>query len=176
MCIALCTELLTANPYDQAVWCLKTRALTMQNYVDDLDFEDEGAAEVLLDENATATLPRPGTSLNRPKTQSNAPGQPGMGMRPVSASGRPLSGFARPGTGSARPDSKAGLSGALAGNKPGTSRPMTALGRLVRLGTASMVQDAGGPFINADRLDLRKYAQRPALSRALLDYLLYEHA
>lgn len=172
-CVALCSELLSTNAFDQAVWCLKTRALTMQAYVDDLDFEEEGAADVLLDENATAALPRPGTSLNRPKTQSNTPGQPGMGMRPVSASGRPLSGYARPGTGSARPDTKAGLSGALAGAKPGASRPMTALGRLVRLGTASMVQEAGGPFINADRLDLRKYAQRPALSRALFDYILY---
>lgn len=172
-CAARCTELLAANPLDQAVWCLKTRALTMSAYVDDLDFEEEGAADVLLDENATAALPRPGTSLSRPKTQANTPGLPGMGMRPISASGRPLSGYARPGTGSARPDTKAGLSGALAGARPGTSRPMTTMGRLVRLGTASMAQEAGGPFINADRLDLRKYAQRPALSRALFDYILY---
>jgi len=176
-CISLCTALLGENPYDQAVWCLKCRAMTMQAFIDDLDFEEEATADALLDENATAALPRPGTSLTRPMTQSNAPGQPGLGMRPVSASGRPLSGFARPGTGSARPDSRVGLSGAPAGIRPGTSRPLTALGRLVRLGTASLVAAAGGPFINVDRLDLRKYAQRPALSRALFEYLLYfEHS
>ena len=37
---------------------LKTRALTMMHWVDDTDFEEEGAADMLLDENATAALPR----------------------------------------------------------------------------------------------------------------------
>lgn len=172
-CISMCTEILTTNPYDQAVWYLKCRSLTMQNWIDDTDFEEEGVAEVLLDENSTATLPRPGTSLTRPMTQVNQPGVPGQGMRPVSASGRPLSGFARPGTGSARPGSQAGVEGAMAGARPGTSRPTTALGRMVRLGTASMLSEAGGPFINVDRLDLRKYAARPALAKALFEYVLY---
>ena len=40
--------------------------------------------------------------------------------------------------------------------RPGTSRPVTALGRLVRLGTASMLSESGGPFIRVDRLDLRE--------------------
>ena len=155
------------------MWYLKCRALTMVNWVDDTDFEEEGVAEVLLDENSTATLPRPGTSLTRPMAQVSAPGVPGQGMRPMSASGRPLSGFARPGTGSARPGSNAGVEGAMAGARPGTSRPTTALGRLVRLGTASMLSEAGGPFINVDRLDLRKYAARPALAKALFEYVLY---
>ena len=145
----------------------------MVNWVDDTDFEEEGVAEVLLDENSTATLPRPGTSLTRPMAQVGAPGVPGQGMRPMSASGRPLSGFARPGTGSARPGSNAGVEGAMAGARPGTSRPTTALGRLVRLGTASMLSEAGGPFINVDRLDLRKYAARPALAKALFEYVLH---
>ena len=171
-CVALCTELLAANPYDQAVWYLKCRSLTLLTWVDDTDFEEEGVADVLLDENATASLPRPGTSLNRPMTQANV-GVPGQGMRPVSASGRPLSGFARPGTGSARPDSGAGLAGAMAGARPGTSRPVTALGRLVRLGTASMLSESGGPFIRVDRLDLKKYASRPELAKVLFDYILY---
>ena len=30
-CIALCTELLAANPYDQAVWYLKCRSLTLMH-------------------------------------------------------------------------------------------------------------------------------------------------
>ena len=45
--------------------------------------------------------------------------------------------------------------------------------RFVRLGTASLLSDGGGPFINLDKLDLRKYAARPCLSRALCDYMLY---
>ena len=171
-CIALCSEQLASNPYDQATWYLKCRALTMQNWVDDTEFEEEGVGDLLLDENNTATLPRPGTSLTRPLTQANTPGMPGQGMRPMSASGRPLSGFARPGTGSARPGTSS-VEAAMAGVRPGTSRPVTALGRMVRLGTASMQQEAGGPFINVDRLDLRKYAARPALAKALFEYILY---
>ena len=108
-CVSVCSELLASNPYDQAVWYLKCRAMTMLSWVDDTDFEEEGAADVLLDENATAALPRPGTSLSRPMTQTGGPGVPGAGMRPVSASGRPLSGFARPGTGSARPGTGGGV-------------------------------------------------------------------
>lgn len=58
----------------------------------------------------------------------------------------------------------------------GTSRPVTSSGRFMRLGTASMLSQAGGPFIDIDRLDLRKYAHRPLLAKALLDYMLYcEH-
>lgn len=48
--------------------------------------------------------------------------------------------------------------------------------RLVRLGTASILTQSGGPFINTNRLDLAKYACRPDLARVLCDYLLYyEH-
>ena len=36
-----------------------------------------------------------------------------------------------------------------------------------------MMAEAGGAFINVDKLDLRKYAARPALARALCDYILY---
>ena len=39
-----------------------------------------------------------------------------------------------------------------------------------------MLSDTGGPFINLDKLDLRKYALRPNLARVLCDYMLYhEH-
>ena len=43
----------------------------------------------------------------------------------------------------------------------------------MRLGTASLLGDTSGPFINVDRLDLRKYAGRPSLARVLCDYILY---
>jgi tetratricopeptide repeat protein 8 len=76
---------------------------------------------------------------------------------------------------------------------------VTSSGRFVRLGTASMLSEPGGPFVNVDLLDLRKsvvalplgedelpssateqlrprlgrYAARPALARVLCDYILY---
>lgn len=179
--IALCTQLLEAQPYDQAAWFLKTRALTMAVWIDDVEVDEEGIADALLDDNATASMPRPGTSLARPMT-GTAAGGVNASVRPTSASGRPTTGFARPGTQSARPGTQsrggtAGLAAAMGAGRLGTaaSRPMTSFGRLVRLGTASLGAAAGadGPFIVVERLDLRKYAERPALARALFEYLLY---
>ena len=122
----------------------------------------------MLDDNAVAQLPRPGTSLTRPATgAAGGAGVPG-GLRPMSSSGRPLTGFARPGT-----QSRGGnLQDAFQGARPGTSRPVTSGGRLVRPGTASMLSQAGGKFIDLERMDLGKYAQRPALARVLCDYIL----
>eukprot|EP00698_Gefionella_okellyi_P024631 TRINITY_DN8767_c0_g1_i1.p1 TRINITY_DN8767_c0_g1~~TRINITY_DN8767_c0_g1_i1.p1 ORF type:complete len:416 (+),score=85.46 TRINITY_DN8767_c0_g1_i1:326-1573(+) len=97
------------------------------------------------------------------------------GLRPVTALGRPMSGFARPGTQS-RPMTGTTVEGAFQGARPGTSRPLTTAGRFVRLGTASMVADPSGPFIDVNRLDLKKYAKDQALSKILCNYLLYhEH-
>ena len=75
-CIAICTDILAKNPYDQAVWYLKCRALTLKNWIDDTEIEEEGVAELLLDDNAIAQCPRPGTSLNRPMTSVRAPPDP----------------------------------------------------------------------------------------------------
>lgn len=45
-------------------------------------------------------------------------------------------------------------------------RPVTtASGRHVRLGTASMLTEPGGPFIDVSKLNLAKYASRPALAK-----------
>lgn len=52
----------------QAVWYLKCRALTLKNWIDDTEIEEEGVAEMLMDDNAIAQCPRPGTSLARPMT------------------------------------------------------------------------------------------------------------
>jgi tetratricopeptide repeat protein 8 len=170
--IEVCTRLLAENPYDKAVWFLKTRALTLADYVDDTELVEEGVAEMLMDDNAVASVPRPGTSLTRPQT--NAGGGASQIMRPMSSSGRPLTGFARPGTGSRGAGGNMSMEQALkSGGRAGTARPVTALGRQVRLGTASMLSDRGGPFINADKLPLAKYAVRPSLSKVLCDYLLY---
>ena len=132
-------------------------------------------ADLLLDENATAQTPRPGTSLARPGTSRSGPN---AGVRPTTQGGRPVTGFARPGTGAGRPGTKSrggdvSIESALRGGRPGTSRPVTSGGRAVRVGTASMLAEPGGPFVDLEKLDLRKYAARPALARALCDYMLY---
>ena len=155
------------------MWLIKTKALAAMNYVDDTEMEEEGVAELLLDENATAAMPRPGTSLSRPMTGQNGGGQ-SKAVRPVSSSGRPLTGFARPGT-SSRNETGGPISvdQAMKGSRPGTSRPMTSLGRQVRLGTASMNASNSSMFIDAEKLDLKRYATRPALAKALCDFILY---
>lgn len=176
--IDLCTRCLAENPRDQAVWYMKVRGLTQKAYIDDMDMEEEAVGDLLLDENAMAKAPRPGTSLKRPMTgaQGGGGGSGAGGMRPLTSSGRPMSGFARPGTqsnGGGRPGE--GVEGLFRGNRPGTSRPVSVAGRFIRLGTASLVQD-GEQFINLDRFDFNKYAQRPALAKVLMDYILYcEH-
>lgn len=43
-CIDVCTSVLNCNPYDQAVWYLKTRALTLKQWIDDSELEEEGIA------------------------------------------------------------------------------------------------------------------------------------
>jgi len=58
--------------YFQAAWMLKMHALTEQLYVDEVDIDEEGIAETLMDNNAIANVPRPGTSLKQPSTGSGS--------------------------------------------------------------------------------------------------------
>lgn len=57
-CVSLCDELLGRNPGDQAAWFLKCKAVIKQNYIDDIEIDQEGVAELLLDENSMASMPR----------------------------------------------------------------------------------------------------------------------
>lgn len=171
--IDLCSQCLSENGRDQAMWFLKVRSLTQKTYIDDMDMEEEAVGDLLLDENAIAKAPRPGTSLKKPMTAASGNGFGAPNLRPLSSSGRPMSGFARPGTQSGRGDG--GVEAAFRGSRPGTSRPVSVAGRFIRLGTASLVSD-GDVFINLDKFDFNKYAQRPALAKVLMDYILYfEH-
>jgi hypothetical protein len=100
-CIAVCTKLLTDNPYDKAVWLLKCQAFAARGYVDDTELEEQGIADMLFDDNKLASVARPGTSLSGlsrlPEESSLI--MPNQSVRPVSsATGRPLTGFMRPGT------------------------------------------------------------------------------
>ena len=58
------------------------RALTSQVYVDDIEAEEEGLADTVLDNPAIATVPRPGTSLRNPGTAIA-----GQAFRPKTQSG-----------------------------------------------------------------------------------------
>lgn len=168
-CADICSQLLEKNPYDQAAWTLKTRALTGQVYVDEVDWDEEGIAEMLMDDNITAQVARPGTSLRQPGQGQGAVSQ---GVRPMSQSGRPVTGFARPGTQSGRPGT---MEQAIRTPRTAhTARPVTsASGRYVRLGTASMLSTPDGPFINLARLNMTKYAARPGLAKALFEYIFH---
>ena len=151
--------------------------------------EDEGIAEELMDDNAMQSAPRPGTSLRAPATGVSAAVSGGTeGGRPrTGAVPRATTGFVRPGTqlnrgGTAARQGTAGGSIRQAlqsrtGRAGTAARPLTNGGRFLRLGTASMTAAAGGTmFIDLERMDLRKYAERPLLSKALMDYILYvEH-
>ncbi|XP_034317339.1 tetratricopeptide repeat protein 8 isoform X2 [Magallana gigas] len=168
-CTEICTQLLEKNPYDQASWTLKTRALTGQVYVDEVDVDEEGIAEMVMDDNTIAQVSRPGTSLKQPGTGRGAPSQ---GVRPMSQSGRPLSGFVRPSTQGGRPGTME--KAIMTPRTAHTARPVTsASGRYVRLGTASMLSTPDGPFINLARLNFTKYAARPNLAKALFEYIFH---
>ncbi|XP_057651035.1 tetratricopeptide repeat protein 8 isoform X1 [Diorhabda carinulata] len=159
-CIDVCSDILQKQPLDQAAWCLKMKALTKQVYVDDIESEEIQEND-FLDDNVIATAPRPGTSM---KT-AIIPSTSALSSRPRTSTGRPISGVARPGT-QRRPES--------ALDRVRTARPLTGhLTRSVRLGTAAMLSQKDGPFIQVSRLNIAKYAKIPSLCKPLFEYLFY---
>uniref|UniRef100_A0A673HX55 Uncharacterized protein n=1 Tax=Sinocyclocheilus rhinocerous TaxID=307959 RepID=A0A673HX55_9TELE len=166
-CADICSKLLSGSPYDQAAWSLKTRALTEMVYIDEVEVDQEGIADMMLDESSIAQVARPGTSLRLPGTSQGA--APTPAVRPMTQSGRPVTGFVRPSTLSGRPET---MEQAI--RTPRTARPVTsASGRFVRLGTASMLTNPDEPFINLSRLNLAKYGKRPNLSKTLFEYIFH---
>lgn len=101
-------------------------------YIDEVENDEEGIAETLLDDNAIAQVARPGTSLQKPATAAGA--GPSQSVRPRTQSGRPLTGVIRPGTQSGRPGT---MDQALRTPRTAkTARPATSsTGRFLRLGT-----------------------------------------
>ncbi|XP_074595169.1 tetratricopeptide repeat protein 8 [Brevipalpus obovatus] len=172
-CIEVCNQALEKS-LDQAFWMLKMRCLTNQIYVDDVEADEEGISEMLLDDNAIQTSARPGTSLrtgDRNQTASKSPSSSQMN-RPLTQSGRPLSGILRPGTQGGRMNT---IESALKTPRTAkSSRPMTSSsGRQIRIGTASMVSQSDGPFLNMSRLNISKYAGKQIIAKPLFDYLIY---
>lgn len=170
-CIATCSQILSKNPYDEAMWSLKTRALTECQRVDDIEADEEGIVDLVLDDNAINQVPRPGTSLKATGPVRSA-STSSQAYRPTSQSGRPLSGIVRPGSQAGRPGT---MDAALKTPRTTkTARPISAAsGRFVRLGTASMLTQQGGPFINLARLNIGKYCKRPNVAKALFEYIFH---
>ncbi|KAL0232927.1 hypothetical protein GEMRC1_011674 [Eukaryota sp. GEM-RC1] len=164
-----CSLLLQRNPRDQAAWFLKCKSLVSKNYLDTMDMDDDGIADLLLDSNATSDAPRPGTSFSRPTTTS---ANSSRSSRPMTGTGRPVTGFVRPGTSRPTTTSTARTMTAKQAltSRPGTSKPVTQAGRLVRLGTASVF--SAGKFIDSEHLNYPKYLSHPSLAKVLVDYLL----
>ncbi|CAG2166216.1 unnamed protein product [Oppiella nova] len=149
---------------------MKMRCLTEQVYVDDLEADEEGIAESLMDDNSIAQVARPGTSLKAMPTAR--PMQTSQSVRPVTQSGRPLTGVLRPGT-----QGRLGtMENALKTPRTAkTARPMTSSsGRFVRMGTTSMLTQPDGPFINLGRLNIGKYAAIPTLAKPLFEYIYFQ--
>ncbi|KAL0267478.1 UNVERIFIED_CONTAM: hypothetical protein PYX00_009733 [Menopon gallinae] len=167
-CKKITTELLENNPYDQAVWVLKMRCLTEEIYVDDVEAEEEGIADTFLNNDIIAESAKPGTSLLNPGKGTSAHGRE---MRPKSETGHPLTGVVRQNTQSARPKT---MEQALKTPRTGRIiRPITSQNsRNIRLGTASMLSEVNGQFIEVSRLNLAKYAQGPT-AKPLFEYLYY---
>lgn len=60
--------MLQKNPADEAAWLLKCRTLTDQNALNELEIDDTGMADILLDEKGTSKFAKPGTSFQSPLT------------------------------------------------------------------------------------------------------------
>ena len=171
-CVECCTKILDKNPYDEQIWSLKTRALTEQVHVCDVEADEEGIVDVVLDDNTIRAVPRPGTSLRTANAPEAGQGGVSQAFRPSTGSGRPMSGVSRPGSQAGRPGT---MEQALSTPRTArTARPVSATSaRFVRLGTASMLSQSDGPFINLARLNIGKYSQQPHVAKALFEYIFY---
>ncbi|KAL3984822.1 Tetratricopeptide repeat protein 8 [Acanthocheilonema viteae] len=166
--IKICNEMLEKNSCDQAAWSLKLSCLTEKFYVDELENDERGVAELFLDDTVLASNARPGTSLSRPITSGQTSRQ---AIRPISSSGRPISGVLRPETCLQSSTMEQTL------RKSRTSRTTRATSssaaRFTRLGTASIISEPNGPFVNLSRLNIDKYATDPQVNRNLFEYVFY---
>uniref|UniRef100_A0A3P9NXR1 Tetratricopeptide repeat domain 8 n=1 Tax=Poecilia reticulata TaxID=8081 RepID=A0A3P9NXR1_POERE len=130
-CSDICSKILQDSPYDQAAWSLKTRALTEMVYIDEVDVDQEGIAEMMLDESSIAQVAR---SKNLKKCFNSDSLEQVRVVVPLQQSGRPITGFVRPSTQSGRPGT---MEQAIKTPRTAsTARPVTSSsGRFIRLGT-----------------------------------------
>lgn len=63
-CIDECTELLKRNSRDEAAFFLKCRAMIKKEWIDDIEVDEEGIGDMVMDEHQMASAPRPGRFVN----------------------------------------------------------------------------------------------------------------
>jgi tetratricopeptide repeat protein 8 len=170
-CIVLCDELLKTNQEDLAAQLLKTHAIRRKNYIDDLEFDEEGIGEILLEDHKVSNVPRPGTSIMITNT---AKGVSPL-IRPVTSSGRPLSGVVRPQTGTNRLNttSNSNYIRQQTGYRAGTSRATTQGGRHLRIATASLKSLNSSLSLDVNDVNPKNIIKKPSLAKAVADYLFY---
>ena len=165
-CIKLCDEILKDNEADLSTQVLKTHAIRRKNYVDDLELDDEGLGDKLLDEHKISNQPRPGTSIQRPGTKGL-----NQGVRPMSSSGRPITGFVRPNSRSQNiTNDKSNLNSI---NRATTGRAITSGGRNVRLATASLQSLNSSVNLNISDINAKSIVKKKSLCKAVVDFLYY---
>ena len=71
-CVQICSQMLEKNPYDQCAWFMKAKALTEQVYIDEVEADNDGIAEMLMDDNSIAQVKRNYMIITRPMTYSIA--------------------------------------------------------------------------------------------------------
>ncbi|KAI9337147.1 hypothetical protein DFJ73DRAFT_962408, partial [Zopfochytrium polystomum] len=182
---------LKTDPRDEAVWYMGARAVADRDRVriaDEFDFDIRTAAgggaarTAAAGAGGGAGLPRPGTSHPHgvvtpssflagmdPSTSSHA----GPGAA-AARRARIATGYLRPVTAAAQPGTRAGALRAATGVSSSAGRMTTSSGRLLRLGTGSLMSDDATGLVDLSRIDLKKYATNAALSRVLFDYI-YNH-
>eukprot|EP00041_Stephanoeca_diplocostata_P031762 m.997891 g.997891 ORF g.997891 m.997891 type:complete len:507 (-) comp24023_c0_seq10:689-2209(-) len=171
-CLETCENIFRNNPCTGLTpMVLKYHALSSEIIVDETELEDDGMAEIMLDDNKIADSARPGTSFRKPLASS---GRGGQAVHPTNLSGRPVTGFARVGTQSSRPLT---MEAAVKTARSGTAaRPLTnATGRSHRLATSSMLNAESVKMKTPnDALEDPEFCVRyPAVARARFLYLLH---
>ncbi|KAI9351372.1 hypothetical protein BDR26DRAFT_929831 [Obelidium mucronatum] len=153
-----CSDLLKSNPRDSAAWLLKarseTRGILLQHDTIDIDFEI-GTDSFPKTEVSNNSCIRPGTSFRSVTQSQSEPSSIGnKGVKPNTA--RFSSGYIRPLTAARGEGASVNLSVV---NRLSTSsgHVMSSSGRLIRLGTASLVSHDLEQFIDVNRLDLKRF-------------------
>jgi tetratricopeptide repeat protein 8 len=164
-CIVLCDEMLKLNPEDLAVQLLKTHVIRRKNYIDDLEVDEMGLGETLLDDHKITNLNRPGTSMSLNTSKGISPM-----VRPSSSSGRPLSGVVRPQ--SSRKTSEFNNIRQQTG-RVSTSRATTCGGRYLRLATASLQSINSSLSLNVNDIVPKNIVKKKSLAKCVTDYLFY---
>jgi tetratricopeptide repeat protein 8 len=161
-CIILCDELTKLNEKDLAAQLLKTHAIRRKNHIDDLEIDDEGLGDKLLDEHKISNQAKPGTSFSGSKGVNQA-------VRPMSSSGRPLSGVVRPNSRAQNQDNKSSSNNRM--QTSSNNRMITSGGRNVRIATATLQNINSSSPLNINDINVKNLVKKRSLAKVFLYFL-----